>query len=364
MKVIVDHPREFISASLASEIRDAGYEAEQLRKLHDKQLAIIKSQNWFNLYVPKSFGGLGLPITEILRIEEGLSWTDGSSAWVVTLCSGAAWFVGFLDPGLAHELFASDEICFAGSGSVTGISNQTDAGYEINGYWRFATGATLASFFTVNCFVKENGTQLYNNDGSRLVKSFVLKRDEVKIHSTWSSMGMIATASHSFEVTNMTIPSNRAFIIDPSKAWIGDPVFQFPFLQLAETTLAVNLSGMTCRFVDLCEEIVPKKEHKMIIKKILDSRTSLDLSRYQFYGQADLVWHTLASRSAISNYMLEQLSLASHNLANSCRQIINELYPFCGLEAADTRNEINRVWRNFHTAGQHSLFRFGRLQTH
>lgn len=363
MKVIADHPRAFISSPLASEIRDAGYEAEQIRKLHDKQLAIIKSQNWFNLYVPKSFGGLGLPMTEILRLEEGLSWADGSSAWVVTLCSGAAWFVGFLEPGLAHELFASGEICFAGSGSVAGISNYTDAGYEINGYWRFATGATLASLFTVNCLVKENGTQIYSDDGSPLVKSFVLKKDEVKIHYTWNSMGMIATGSHSFEVTNMTIPLNRAFLIDPSKAWIGDPVFQFPFLQLAETTLAVNLSGMTCRFVDLCEEVIPKKEHK-IIKKILDFRTSLDQSRYQFYEQADSVWHTLASRAALSSFMLEQLSLASHNLANRCRQIINELYPFCGLEAADTRTEINRVWRNFHTAGQHSLFRLGRLKTH
>ena len=75
------------------------------------------------MYVPKAYGGLGLSLPEILRIEEGLSWADGSTAWVVTLCSGAAWFIGFLNIDLGKNISENDQGCFAGSGAVTGVAD-------------------------------------------------------------------------------------------------------------------------------------------------------------------------------------------------------------------------------------------------
>ena len=70
-----------------------------------------------------------------------------------------------------------------------------------------------------------------------------------------------------------------------------------------------------------------------------------------------MAWETLIVKRAIPKAMLNQVSALSHGLVARSRDLVNELYPFCGLEAANTRNEINRVWRNFHTAGQHALFR-------
>ena len=37
------------------------------------------------------------------------------------------------------------------------------------------------------------------------------------------------------------------------------------------------------------------------------------------------------------------------------RAAVDELYPYCGLYAAHEDSTINRVWRDFHTASQHSL---------
>ena len=67
--------------------------SEQLRKLHPEQLSLIYKQNWFNMYVPKEFGGLALSLPAGLRLEESLAWADGSLGWTVTLCSGANWFI-------------------------------------------------------------------------------------------------------------------------------------------------------------------------------------------------------------------------------------------------------------------------------
>lgn len=362
MSADIPYPRHFIAEHLAEALRNDAYEAEQRKTLHERQYAIILSQNWFNLYVPHVFGGLELPLPEILRIEEGIAWADASSAWVVTLCSGAAWFVGFLDRSLASGLFKSNSVCFAGSGALTGIADRTSGGYEINGYWPYATGSLFATAFTVNCLVRENGRQVYVADGSPLVNSFVLMRDEVKIHPTWHAMGMVATGSHSIEVKNVTIPASRSFIIHADHAVLENPVFRYPFLQLAETTLTVNLSGMACRFLDLCGVVSAEKNNDMLAGKISESGERLKHARNIFYRQSDNAWHSLVTGREIPKPLLADVSNASHALVDCSREVIGMLYPYLGLEAADTGNEMNRIWRNFHTAGQHGLFRNFRLQ--
>jgi hypothetical protein len=65
----------------------------------------------------------------------------------------------------------------------------------------------------------------------------------------------------------------------------------------------------------------------------------------------------LVDKSSISEALLLEVSKVSHDLVRISRDIVNWLYPLQGLKAADKTTEINRVWRNFHTAAQHSLFK-------
>ena len=360
MKVSIKHPSEFLPAMVTDQIRSEAAMAEQEKNLTTIQLDAIRKQKWLNMYVPKAYGGLGLSLPEILRIEEGLSWTDGSTAWVVTLCSGAAWFIGFLNTDLGKSIFEDAYVCFAGSGSVTGVANKISDGYEIQGSWKYATGSLFATVFTVNCQLKENGVLEFHQNGTPVVRSFLLKRDEVIVQKTWNSMGMIGTGSHTIETKNIFVPSDRMFVIQPAYATLKDPIFQYPFLQLAETTLAVNLSGMACRFFDLCAEIFSKRENSstgVYFQMLRDNRSFLDEVRSAFYSKTDEAWEMLVSNSFIPEATLNEISNLSQGLVSRSRDLVNDLYPYCGLEAANMKNEINRVWRNFHTAGQHSLFR-------
>src|SRR5687768_4836528 len=211
----IAHPASHLDLESLSRLRNNAFEAENKGELHEAQLNEIYLHNWFKMFMPKSMGGLGYSLPEVLRTEEALAWADGSTAWVVTLCSGAGWFVGFLNPEVAREVFADDNVCFAGSGAITGTANRTNDFYELSGYWKYATGAHHATVFTVNCIVKENGQPLYNEDKTPLVYSFLLKRNEVTIHDTWHCMGMVATGSHAIEVKSLRVPLNRSFIIDP-----------------------------------------------------------------------------------------------------------------------------------------------------
>lgn len=356
------HPSVFLDSEITAVIRGRAQAAETLGRLHADQLESIYRNKWFKMFVPQNSGGLGLTLPEILKIEECLSWADGSTAWVVTLCSGAGWFIGFLNPGVAHELFGHDLLCVAGSGALTGTAEEVDGGYEINGVWKYASGAWHASAFTVNCYITKNNQQVYHPDGSPKVASFILKRGEVTLHTTWKAMGMVATGSHAFEISQLRIPASRCFTIAPDHTVLKDPIYRYPFLQLAETTLAVNISGMAVRFIDLAESLLEKKVLKDASKYadaaqlVLQARMTINGLRQSFFDQAEESWTDLVSQNEIPAHVLAAVSRASQVLVAQSRAAVNLLYPHCGLAAADTGSEINRVWRNLHTAGQHALF--------
>ncbi|ADY51001.1 Acyl-CoA dehydrogenase type 2 domain protein [Pseudopedobacter saltans DSM 12145] len=355
------------SPSWTETIRKYAAEAEQLGQLHPGMLDLVYNNNWFNLYVPKEYGGLEKPLPEILRLEENLAKADGSLAWTVTLCSGAAWFAGFLDKHLAKEIFKDPKACFAGSGAVGGTAYKTADGYMINGTWKYASGALHATILTANCLIVDSsGTAILDDNGKELIKSFILKRNEVEILSEWAYFGLIATGSHAFKVDNVLIPNNRLFEIN-GELQIDIPLLNYPFLQMAETTLAVNYSGMALHFVELVDDYfytrtgIKRYSGEQVVyfeKEFAELKENFQNVRNQFFAKVDLSWKEFSEKGKCTANTLSSVSKKSRTLAHTARKMVDSLYPYCGLEAAKKASELNRVWRDLHTASQHSLLTF------
>lgn len=341
--------------------------SEAMGRLSDEWLEVIYAEKWFKLFVPKDLGGLGLNLAEGLRVEEKLARLDGSLGWTVTLCAGAAWFVSFLDQSIAEEIFSDPKVCLAGSGFVGGKADLVDGKWRISGSWTYASGALHGTHFTANCETLEEGVPQLDKKDRTLVKAFILKKDEIEILDGWNYMGMIATGSHAFKAENVTVPENRVFEILPEKAMLTDPVFRYPFLQLAEATLAVNILGITRHLVTLIEASFWKRheyrnydqKHQKYFQKLLEKQSGkLEKLRKKFYSVVDESCEELEKKGKISKPLLKKVSGISRKLTQSCRETNGKLYPFAGLEAAKTHTELNRVWRDFNTVSQHALLIF------
>jgi alkylation response protein AidB-like acyl-CoA dehydrogenase len=342
-------------------------QSEELGTLHPDVLEIAYQENWFKLYVPVVYGGPGKKLPEILRIEEALAYIDGSTAWTVTLCSGAAWFAGFLDPALATEIFAEREVCFAGSGAVGGTAQQVGEGYLINGHWKYASGALHATIFTANCVLQnEEGEDVLNEQGIPVIKSFILKKGEVEILPGWSYFGLVATGSHAFRVENLQVPLNRSFEINSARQ-VAEEGFDYPFLQLAETTLAVNSLGMGLHFLDLVQKAFygrsglsryNEDQTAFFEAEFLEAKSAMLAIKETFYAEFGRSWSQLTENQVIDADQLALVSKLSRELAHQARMSVDRMYPYAGLEAAKKETVINRVWRDLHTASQHSLLTF------
>jgi alkylation response protein AidB-like acyl-CoA dehydrogenase len=348
-------------------IQGLAAQSEALGTLHPDVLEIAYQQEWFKLYVPKVYNGPGKTLPEILHLLENLAYTDGSLGWTVTLCSGAGWFAGFLDPELATEVFTNRAVCFAGSGAVGGTAIKNENGYLVNGHWKYASGALHATIFTANCkLINADGSDMLSAEGEEVIKSFILLKDEVDILPGWSYFGLVATGSHAFKTENLQVPANRTFSIN-KEIKVDIPGFDYPFLQLAETTLAVNSAGMAKRFLELVEfsfygrtglRRYNENQIAFFENELKQSKLAFDEARSSFYKAFDNSWQSLMKNQQIEAELLAEVSLLSRKLAHTSRKICDRLYPYCGLEAAKKDSEINRVWRDIHTASQHALLTF------
>jgi alkylation response protein AidB-like acyl-CoA dehydrogenase len=358
------HPSALLLPDWIDTIRRYAPEAEELGQLHPKQLELVYQQQWFNLLAPAAYGGKQTSLPQLVKTEEALSWADGSLGWVVTLCCGAGWFGGFLQSGLTKEIYADAKVCFAGSGAATGTAQISGNGYIINGNWKYASGVHHATHITVNCNILNNNKDaVINDDGSPLILPFVLNREDVQLLSGWKYIGMIATGSDAYTVNNLYVDSSRCFKIDADAVVIDSLLYKYPFLQLAEATLAANLSGLAVHFIDLCEPAFANKATNIrrvnaanvtTMYEALQSATELlNQARSSFFKAVETSWQNYTDQS-----LLNAVSYSSRVLAKVSRECVDELYPYCGLMAASPDTEINRVWRDLHTASQHALLTF------
>jgi alkylation response protein AidB-like acyl-CoA dehydrogenase len=349
-------------------IRFGAAEAEAAGFLSADQQALIHEEGWLKMLAPRAAGGTELPLPQAVRLEEAIAEADGSMGWVVTLCAGAGWFAGFLSPEAARDIIATPKLCLAGSGAPTGFADKDGEGFRITGRWDIASGAPMATHFTLNAILRENGQALSEPEGAPRIRAFVVPAAQVVVEPTWRSFGMRATASHSYRIEGAWVPARHGFTIDPVHATAPGTLYRFPFMLLAWVTLAANLSGMARHFLTLAHDIVAARRQPAASAQDALARAAVALegARERMFALLDQAWAQAdaqedAQRDApggagVSSALDAQLREASMALVLAARRSISDIYPYCGLRAAQEDAEINRVWRDFHTASQHALF--------
>lgn len=356
-----------ISSNDAAVIAEHAARADAEGWLRLAQQALIHERGWLRMLAPRAAGGAELALPDVVRLEEAIARVDGSMGWTVTLCAGAGWFAGFLAPRLAGEILATPQVCLAGSGAPTGHADREGEGWRIDGLWDYASGAPMATHFTFNAILREQGEPLLDAAGNPRIQAFVVPAALVEIVPRWRSIGLRATASHAYRVAGQWIHAEHGFEIDPARACAQGPLYRFPFLPFAFVTLAANVAGMAHHFVELAQECIAHRRNRFggqgeslievsAVRALLDStRASLDGVRERFYARLDATWARVVEGAPVGIEEAAQMQALSMEWVNASRGAVDALYPYCGLYAAREDTPVNRVWRDFHTASQHAL---------
>jgi alkylation response protein AidB-like acyl-CoA dehydrogenase len=313
--------------------------------------------------MPRAVGGGEWRLPDMVRLEEAIAQADGSCGWVVTLCAGAGWFAGFMSPAFASRLAATRDVCLAGSGASTGYADRDGDGWRLNGQWGHATGAPIASHFTLNAQLREGGLPLLDERGQARVRAFVVPASAVQVEpDTWHSIGLRASTSCAFVLSDVQARDEQAFDIAAERATAAGPLYRFPFEPLAFVTLAACVAGMARHFLALAQPLVERRipflnaESSHAKRLRLKCQASLESARASFYEELESAWRRIEAGHCLDEAQAGRVNEASRALVKAAREGVDEVYPVCGLRAADPRSDINRVWRDFHTATQHGLW--------
>ncbi|MCC7697829.1 acyl-CoA dehydrogenase [Janthinobacterium sp. EB271-G4-7A] len=339
--------------------------ADAARFLHPVQQALLHRRGWLTMLAPRSAGGAELPLPQVVRLEEAVAAIDGSMGWVLTLCAGAGWFAGFLAPDMARAIIGTPRVCLGGSGAATGDAEEEGDGYRISGSWDYASGAPMATHFTLNARLQRDGQPLLDADGKPRIRAFLVPAALVQLVPSWNSIGMRASASHSYRIDGQWLSKEHGFAISPDTATADGPLYRYPFYSLAYVTLAANVAGMAAHFMQLAEECMRHRRHARAGLPLLDvpevaaflqdKKDACAAARARFYAVLDDSWATVAAGAALDADGMQAVQASSLDLVAACRAAVDGLYPYCGLYAAREDSAINRVWRDFHTASQHAL---------
>jgi len=339
--------------------------ADAARFLHPAQQALLHRRGWLTMLAPRSAGGAELPLPQVVRLEEAVAAADGSMGWVLTLCAGAGWFAGFLAPQLARAIIGTPRVFLGGSGAATGYAEEEGDGYRITGGWDYASGAPMATHFTLNARLQRAGQPLLDAQGQPRIRAFLVPAALVQLVPSWNSIGMRASASHSYRIDGEWLAKEHGFTISPDTATAGGPLYRYPFYSLAYVTLAANVVGMAAHFMELAEECMRHRRHARaglpllevpeVISMLQGKKDAYSAARARFYAVLDASWATVADGAALGADAMLAVQAASLDLVAACRAAVDGLYPYCGLYAAREDSAINRVWRDFHTASQHAL---------
>jgi alkylation response protein AidB-like acyl-CoA dehydrogenase len=314
----------------------------------EEVLTWITGQNLWNIWVPKSYGGLELKLSDgLLKLQE-LARIDGSLGWTVTLCSGANYFIGNLQPEPAKKIFEKPKATIlGGSGGVFGTAEKIDDNYKISGTWRYATGAPYLTHFTLNAEIFENGKPLLNKDGSPKVRSFILPKNQVQIIEDWNTMGLKASVTHSFKVENVLVPERFSFIYN--NFYQPQDIFKIPFSVFADLTLWVNYVGMAQHF--LAESRLVTSEN--ILKNL---EKSITLSKDQISTYSESIEEKISAGNKVLDSYTEEIHTSASNSVKKISEKIIEIYPYLGVKASQKDHPLNQVFCDYFTATQHHIF--------
>lgn len=341
-------------------IRERAKHMEAEGTVDSEVLAKLVERKLFKLFVPKQLGGLMATLPEAVEQFEESAWLDGSIGWTVTIGAGGGFFVPFLPPQTAMELFTPADAVIAGSGMPSGTAKAVEGGYIVSGTWRYCSGSRHATFFTANAVIDDG----HATPDSPTIKAFAMLPEQVRIVPDWNAFGLKATDSHSIEVAEAFVPNDRCFsLLQPYETY-KHAIYEYPFAAFAAVSFAAVTLGIGRHFLDEAEQLLEQnriswdesKPGRTAFMDVLISEgrcAYMEANRsYRFHVERS--WQELMEQGAVSEELANECILQSKSAAQAMRQMADSILPYLGMGAIMQHSTINQIWRDLHTACQHS----------
>lgn len=321
----------------------------------------LKAIGYPALTVPEAYGGLGISLYELIRLQETIAKADGSTALSIGWHMGITKFMGENHTWKEekYEAFAKDVLKTgallnnAATEPATGSptrggrpetsAKKMDDGWMINGRKTFTTLAPILSYFVVSASI----------EGTDKIGNFLIKRERngVEVEETWDSIAMRGTGSHDLVLKNVHVdeedlvqhltPGNK-----PAAGWLLHIPACYLGIARAAQEYAVNFaSNYSPNSIEGTISDLPN-----VKQKIGEMELKVMQSQHFLYSVARK-WDE--SSEEIRQTMKPELGAVKLSVVNQAVEIVDLAMRIAGARSLSKQNPLQRYYRDVR-AGLHN----------
>ena len=369
MTPTTEHDMVAAARALRPQIIAARDEMDREGRLPSSLVSAMDEAGLFRPFVPRSLGGAEVDPLTAFRAVEQVAMADGSAAWCCFIAGSIAMYSGWLENGVARELFGyPSALRGAGSFRPLGTARIADGGYVATGRWDFASGCLHANWLFLNCVVADDSGPRYNVggplDGQPRLKMMTVPVEDAEIIPNWSVIGLHGTGSNDVAVSGLFVPEDRTFALTDQPL---DPAPLLTFRSAMATTftpLAGHTLGMARGALDAFIELAGAKGTTMNMALLRDrppaqevvGRAEAIISGARTYAleSAGRMWEAMQSGEEDLGKRVMQTRLAVTHAVHESARAIDMLYHASGTNAVRSSNLLERYFRDVHAAMMHA----------
>ncbi|WP_104104309.1 acyl-CoA dehydrogenase family protein [Arthrobacter sp. 08Y14] len=314
------------------ELRSYGQANEDLGKLNEATVDILRQSGVMKLLAPVEYGGTRAHPAEFAETVMKIASLDGAAGWVAGVVGVHPWELELMAPKLQEEIWGADDNTWVSSPyAPMGVVIPTDGGYRFSGHWQFSSGTDHAQWVILGAFIGDaEGKPLMPYESVHVV---VPRADYTIVEDSWDVVGLRGTGSKDVIIKDIFVPEYR--VINQADLFSGkvardagktDPIHRIPFYSLFPL-------GLTSAVVGIAEGALHAHLDYQRDRMQVNGFKSIE-DPYSMYAVSEAAGEIRASRSAV----LDNISRI-YDTAAAGREISLEQ------RAVGRRTQIQAAWR-------------------
>lgn len=347
---------------IAKAFKERAYQHDLTGTFPLENYADLRAANFPALTIPTKFGGAGISLEEMLRLQAEIAKQDGSTGLAIGWHMGISKHLGetqnwaptlyaeFAEKVITEGALINNAASEPATGSPTrGGRPETTAvkthnGWKLNGRKTFTTLSPVLDYFAVSAGI----------EGSEQVASFLVKRtlQGVSIEETWDSIAMSATGSHDLILQDVEIREEdlAQYLIpgkkDPQGWLLHIPAVYFGIAQGAFAE-AVHFANS---YSSNAMQGGTVGQFPTVQQKIGQIRVKLLEMDYFLFGVARK-WDAADHETRLE--MGAELSAVKVSIVNSALEVVDLAMRIVGARSLSQKHPLSRAYRDVR-AGLHN----------
>ncbi|ALQ29296.1 hydroxylase [Arthrobacter sp. YC-RL1] len=354
----------------ADELRALASVNEELGKLSDETVQIMRESGVMKLLAPVEYGGTHAHPVEFAETVMKLASLDGSAGWVAGVVGVHPWELELMSPKLQEEIWGeSDEVWVSSPYAPMGTATPVEGGYRFSGHWQFSTGTDHSDWVILGAFLGDSEGKPVQPP--RFLHVVVPRKDYTIIDDSWNVVGLKGTGSKDVVIDDVFVPEYRA--LDQAELFAGEvarkagktePIHRLPFYSIFPVGLTSAVIGIAegalQAHMDYQRERVQINGFKSVedpytMYAVSEAAGEISASRDTLLASINRLYDTVAAGGEIS---LEQRAVARRTQIQAAWRATNAIDMILSRSGGNglrLNNPVQRFWRDAHMGLAHAI---------